>query len=484
MEYKDKKMNFLEENKNIFRDEAISQKHRADGAITAVRQRQKTNFWLAVALCIVAALLILTTTLWLVNMSRNNDLSMQIENSYQRNFYDLVDNINNAETKLGKVLASDYDSYSEKMLSEISKNANSASYNLSALPISLNGIDETKKFINQVGGYTDSLAQKLDKGEKLTQAERDTLEDIHFSIIALKDNLARFNDEVMTKGYNIFKEGNLIDGDYNSFTLKIQGVKTSDVEYPTMIYDGPFSDSEYNREIKALPKEEVTIDEAKKAIKDIYQTIENKDIKYLAETNGKFATFDFSVRLENQISMYVQVTKNGGKILTISGYGDQNVRNMSLVDAISKAKTTANKQTGVSFDAVWSDIVGSDAYINLAPVENKVILYPDLIKVKVDLASGEIVGYSATSFYTNHTKRTIESATFNKADADKKIPTNLKVEMSRLCLAPLDYGSEILCYEYQCSKNNETYYVYINANTGITENILKVVETTDGNKLM
>ncbi len=449
-----------------------------------IKRKNKANFWLAVALCIVSALLILATTMWAVNMNRNSSLSVQLENVYQSNFYDLLDNVNNAEVKLGKVLASDYDSYTKKMLSEISKNASGASYNLSALPISLNGLDETKKFINQVGGYTDSLAQKLEKGEKLTSAEIDTLEDIHFSIIALKDNLARFNDEIMTKGYNIFNEGNLIDGDYNNFTLKIQGVKTSDVEYPTMIYDGPFSDSEYNKEIKGLPKEAVSVEQAKNAVKQIYQTTTDENIKYLAETNGKFSTFDFSVRLKNNISLYVQVTKNGGKILTISGYGDEDVKNISLIDAITKVKNIVNKQTGVAFDCVWSDIVGQDAYINLAPVQNGVVLYPDLIKAKVDLSSGELIGYSASSFYTNHTKRNIASATFSKADADKKIPQNMQVEMSRLCLAPLDFGSEILCYEYKCEKDNNTYYIYINAQSGITENILKVVETTDGNKLM
>ena len=33
-------------------------------------------------------------------------------------------------------------------------------------------------------------------------------------------------------------------------------------------------------------------------------------------------------------------------------------------------------------------------------------------------------------------------------------------------------------------KNNEIFYIYIDALTGETANILKVVETTDGNKLM
>ena len=112
------------------------------------------------------------------------------------------------------------------------------------------------------------------------------------------------------------------------------------------------------------------------------------------------------------------------------------------------------------------------------------MLYPDLIKLKYDLASGELTGYSAPNFYTNHTTRQIKSATFEKTLADAKIPTGFTIEMSRLCLAPLDVNEEKLCYEYKCLKNDITYYVYINAIDGTTENILRVVATKDGSKLM
>jgi len=64
------------------------------------------------------------------------------------------------------------------------------------------------------------------------------------------------------------------------------------------------------------------------------------------------------------------------------------------------------------------------------------------------------------------------------------VPSGFVVEMSRLCLAPIEYGEEKLCYEYKCLKNDITYYIYINAQNGVTENILRVVETNDGSKLM
>ena len=446
--------------------------------------RNRANVWFIVALCFLVAMLITTTTLWLTNNARANGVSNIMENVYQRNFYDLVDNVNNAEIKLSKVLASDYDSYCKKMLKEISKNANSASYNLSNLPVSLDGLDEIKHFINQVAGYTDSLLEKLDKGQELSNAEKDTLVDIYSSMATLKENLSKFNDEYMLKGYNIFKNGALINTDYNTFTKTIQGIKSSDVEYPTMIYDGPFSDGQYNKEIKGLPQEIVSVAEAREAIKKFYPTLSSRDIKFIGETNGKFSTFDFSIELSKNIKLYIQVTKNGGKILTISGVGDGEEKKISLSDAVAKVKDVIDKQTGITFDCVWSDVVSNDVYLNFAPVQAGVVLYPDLIKAKVDLASGSIIGYSASSYYTNHTPRQVRTATYEKSMADAKIPNGFQIEMTRLCVAPLDYGEEKLCYEYKCLKDDATFYIYINAQDGTTENILKVIETTDGNKLM
>ncbi len=448
------------------------------------QSKNRVNLGLVIALCIVSALLIVSATLWITNMSKVNNMGLTIENVYDRNFYDLVDNVNNSEIKLSKVLASSYDNYSRKLLGEISKNTNSASYNLSNLPISLNGIDQTKKFINQVSGYTGTLCDKIDKGQTLTTAEIDTLENIYESMLALKNSLNQFNDKYIAQGFNIFTNGNLLEGDYNNFTLKINSIKGSDVEYPTMIYDGPFADGQYNKEPKGLTGNLVSVDYAKQTIKKIYKVVEDKDITYKTESQGRFETFDFEVNLNKDIKLYVQVTKTAGKLLTVSGFGDTKEKNVTLQDAISKAKRLAKDQTGVNFDCVWSDVVSNDAYINLAPLQDKIVLYPDLIKVKVDLKSGEIIGYSASSFYTNHTTRQLQTAVFEKTLADKKIPEGFTIEMSRLCLAPLDINEEKLCYEYKCLKNDETYYVYINAIDGTTENILKVIQTLDGNKLM
>ena len=135
-------------------------------------------------------------------------------------------------------------------------------------------------------------------------------------------------------------------------------------------------------------------------------------------------------------------------------------------------------------ECVWSDLVGNDTYLNLAPVINNIIYYPDLIKVKVDLGTGEILGWEATSYYTNHVDRELKKPTITKNQARNNISSDFKVLSSRLALSPLEYNREILTYEFKCSKNGAIYYFYYNAYDGTLENILKVIQTENGSLLM
>ena len=64
------------------------------------------------------------------------------------------------------------------------------------------------------------------------------------------------------------------------------------------------------------------------------------------------------------------------------------------------------------------------------------------------------------------------------------VDRSFEIGQGRLSLSPLDFNREVLCWEFECQRDNATYYIYINAETGIEENILKVVETNDGSKLM
>lgn len=444
--------------------------------------KTKNKFYLVV-ISTLSALLLLMIILYAFasNDSANNKLTL--ENYYEKNFYDLVDNINNTEMKLAKLTNATDINYQAKLLQEISKNAYMAQENINNLPYSINGLDNGVEFINQVSGYTETLYKNVNNGKELSAEDNKTLENVYDAILLMKDSLNKISKELWS-GYSILNQSLELDGDYNKFTLLLAEGKPVDVDYPTMIYDGPFSDSQINQKVKGLEFEDVSYEKAQENLLAIFTNFNAEMVEYQGETASKFDVYNFEIKNGDQTLAYVQMTKKGGKLLTCSAFNDKTGKNISLKNAEQIALDFVKKSAVNDVEVVWSDIVGDNAFINLAPVENNAIIYPDLIKVKVDLSKGDVLGYEATGYYTNHTQRNIPTPSFGVDKAKAKLPKKFIIEQHKLALIPLDYGKEILCHEFACTSGGDIYYIYINAQNGAEENILKVIQTDNGNLLM
>ncbi|MBR1985041.1 MAG: germination protein YpeB, partial [Clostridia bacterium] len=112
------------------------------------QRRNKTVFIITTSILSVLALTFMV--LYSTTRSSLTEVSRSLEYSYERSYYDLVDNINNAEIKMSKVLVSKDREYTTKLLREVVENTRGASENLSNLPASINGLSETTQFINKV----------------------------------------------------------------------------------------------------------------------------------------------------------------------------------------------------------------------------------------------------------------------------------------------------------------------------------------------
>ena len=412
-----------------------------------------------------------------VTQDKADAYGTQLESVYQKNYYELVDNVNNADMEMSKLLNATNSTYQKKMLTEINSATKNMQNNIALLPLTGEDVLESVRFVNQLSGYTTVLEEKLANGESLTEEELSTLQELHKALIGMKDNLNRISMD-MRKGYSILVASNEMEGELNAFTINFNQIKANDVDYPTMIYDGPFSDSIVNKKVVGLTGSEVTEEEAGEILNKVFKDITS--YSYTGQTNGRFQTYNFDIETSDEQDLFAQVTMKGGRLLTVSGQNVSDVKNVDMTTGEKIALEFAKNNGIENAEVVWSEELNNQAYFNIAPKESGVILYPDLVKVKVDLEYGNVIGYDAISYYTNHTTRSLGS----KSDINPSIPSGFTVKLVRLVLAPLDYNREVLCYEYQCEKEGITYYFYFNAKTGEEENILKVVETTDSSKLM
>ena len=453
--------------------------------LASERKADKKQKAAIITLSITTGVLALTTLGLGIGLGITNNQAMSyktdLENIHNDNFYNLLDSVNNLEIKLSKTLSSTGETYQRKMLLEASKNASESEISISQLPLSQGDIQDSVRLVNQISGYTSTLAEKLAKGESLTSEEIATLEKVHESVLQFKAQLNEFAKK-MQNGYSILDESMNIDSGVNSFTHALNNLKNNDIEYPTMIYDGPFSDSVVNSVVKGLNGERITKSQAHEIIEKHFKN--SAKISFENETKGKFETFNFRVTNADDEILYIQVSQIGGHILTISGAGKDSEMTIDKETAFNIAVEFA-KENGVN-DAkvVWSDTIDNDIYLNIAPIDGGIILYPDLVKVKVNMASGSIVGYDATPYFTNHTRRQFSNGILTFSDAKGKVPSNYEIVEARLVLAPLDYNREVVCVEVEADYQNDTYYFYFNASNGELENVLKVIETENGNLLM
>lgn len=449
-------------------------------------KRKKYSKKVVIGLSIATAVLGLSTVCLAVafgaSESQRMSYEVQLENVYQKNMYDLVESVNNVETKLSKVLASNSPTYQKKMLSEIASNSELAQNAIAGLPISRNSLSKSVQFINQLGGYSQTLADSLVQGKSLKQTDLDTIDKLHKSIKDMKKQINEFSKKVQNN-YSILNQSLMLDGDYNNFTIEMSKIKGDNMDYPVMIYDGPFSDSTLDKTVKGLSGDEKNKSECKAEIEKCFKNVATID--YSGEINSRFETFTYNVVNTDSQKLFVQVTKIGGHVLTVSGKGSETGEKNIDEKSAQKIAVDFAKENGINDpQVVWKDSLNNCVYFNLAPTQNNIVLYPDLVKVKVDLGSGTVIGYDATSYFMNHTERNLSAPKLAPNAFKDKLPSQMVVKNMRTVLAPIDYNKEIICFEYECEKDASTYYFYLNATTGEEENVLKVVKTADGNKLL
>ncbi len=424
----------------------------------------------------VTMLALLATLVIFITLS--NMYATQLENLYKRSFYELSSNINNLEVDMSKLVAVNEDSTKREILSNIYSNCNMASNNLASLPISNSKIEKVNDFINTLGGYSYSLLNKVNNKQEFSSDDYETINKLHSLSLDLMTEYNRYLSN-LEFDYKILKDVNFANGESSSFNAGFTG----STEVPTLIYDGPFSDSVLNKEIKGLPQNEVSLEEAKTILEENFKFLNVQNIEYVNESNGDFYTYNFNVELTN-ITMFVQVTKLGGKIVDITSFGGGGNQQLTTDQSVSYAEDFATNLGFENMHQVWYAENGNIVYVNLAPIKNGVIYYSDLVKVKVDKTLGEVVALEAKNYWFNHVERNLTNYQITFDSAQANLSDALTVKERNIALIPNKYVGETLTYEFICSWKDYTYYVYVDVETGKEVNVLRIVKTTAGDLMV
>lgn len=441
-------------------------------------------------LSVICVLLIVVVALGIILYQKQREYRQASENNYNMAFYELVDYIQNVETYLAKSLISSTSEHGAETLTNLWREANLAQSYLARLPIESQELENTEKFLNQVSDYSYSLSRKNIYNEDLTQEDLDNLKELHSYSVELENTLNQLSDDLNT---GRFSWGELTKKGTVAFAQQVDNISKESFsnleenfhEYSGLIYDGAFSEHLTNQEKKALTGEDIEEEEAKQIAENFIGKDNIKEISSLGfSENATIPVYDFSITNHNDKTINLSIAKKGGHVVSMNMNREVNSETISQEEADSKGKQYLEEKGFKNMKETYYLKQEGIVTINYAATQNDVVMYPDLIKVKVALDNGEVLGIETTGYLNNHTERDVSKISITKEEAKKSLNKDLQIESEGLAVIPTEWQTEILCYEFKGKVEEREFLVYINSENGREEDILIITNTPNGTLTM
>lgn len=410
----------------------------------------------------------------------------KLENTFQSDFQGLLSSVKNIETNMSKAAVSSSNSFSTELLSNIWRQADMAQAYLSSLPLGHTALKDTESFLNKLSDFSYAMAKVNINGKELTGEQRDNLDMLKNSSSYLLQQLQVINEQVQlgkikfgTDSKKWAKE-DLQEGSENLVTKSFTSVEKEMVEYPKLIYDGPFSEHIQDIQPKWIEGEEITKEEGEKTAKEFIGEDNIENVESSGSNEGIIKTFVYSIKLKNQEeSAYVEITKKGGHVLKVMKNRVPSEQKLSIEEAGKIADDFLKEKGYENLEVTYHEKYSNVGVFNYAYLEGDILVYPDLIKIQISLDNGEMLGLEAQGFHMAHHERNLEEPKISKEEAKGAISQKLEITNERMAIIPTEFKTEILCYEFKGTYKNEWFIVYINADTGKEQEILKIIEADE-----
>lgn len=411
-----------------------------------------------------------------------------LQNKYNRAFYETLQRTKNVEALLSKGLVSGSPDQMDAIFSDLLYNANSAQENLNQLPVSHDVVARTSKFLSQVGDYAFALV-KENKTRSLDNKDWQTMRQLYQTASALDGEMSAvqqsaaagtFHWTEVQGGLNLQLPREPVSNADNSF----RRMDTQMTELPVLNYDGPFSDHIEQIAPQGLTGSAVTVDQAR----DIAQRFVDlggaavRQVVTAPEARGKIPSYSFEFHTGSKPTDVIStnVSKQGGHVVYLLNPRPIAAARLSDDQARAKAREFLASRGLSGLVPTYTLRQQNALIISFAYKQGNVIVYPDQLKLQVALDNGQVVGYDALGFLTSHHQRSIPAPRLTPQEARARLSPRIQVLSQQLALIPTAGKGEVLTYENKTRLGNDNFLVYINAQNGEEENILKLLNLPNG----
>lgn len=390
--------------------------------------------------------------------ARANEMSLRYENSLKASLSTAIEDMRTLEGDLSKLMITS--TRQKEMLSAIALKSAGCANALASLPVVAKSAQNVLKFANQLSAYC-MLTVKQDS---LPENFEEQIYSFFTTCQSVNGQLAQMENQVQSGALSLLsaeKDEQESSGMFGSVTEDI-------MEYPAVIFDGPFSDGQE----KTTPKRERPEVHAEDAA--VFLQHLNFSADFAGEIDGVVPCYKFESE-----DFQAQITKKGGLLLMLIYSRNVGEAALSLEEGEEKAAEFAEKLGCGEVKEVWREYYGNTAVYNFAPVKNGVTIYPDLFKIKVALDNGDIISFEGKSYVMSEHEREIETPALTAKQASEKLKDGFETDTVRLCIVSVDQ-KEHLAWEFFGTYKDMRYAVYFDAITGKEVTSFRIINSESG----
>ncbi|MDY2655588.1 MAG: germination protein YpeB [Candidatus Limiplasma sp.] len=404
-----------------------------------------------------------------------------LEDAYAQRVLETQEHLQAIGLKLGKAPVATDTRTQVELLAGISRQADSVVSGLSALPLSHVAMSDTMKFCNQLSEYAMVLALSVSAGQPLTGQQTTELSNLESQCALLLGQFATARETMVAESLRLTAQPGVFYAEAQAAQRPLEQVADPDngMDYPSMIYDGAFSDARHYGTPKALGQDMIDQRQAMEIARAFVGEERVQRVEAAPDSGGALASYGVTLTLNDGVVLNAEVTRQGGKMLWMVPEHAAFEPGLTLEECAGTAQRFLLDRGYGQMEANHYQVYDGLAVINFVAVQDGVLLYPDLVKVQVRMDTGEVVGLEANNYLMNHTLRAGLAPTLSAEQALEKVSSRLEAGQARLCVIPYREG-ERLCYEIPGRYEGREYRVYIDALTGEEAEVLMMVDSAEG----
>lgn len=378
--------------------------------------------------------------------------------SCKRAGQELSDCVRSMRISLQKLRVTGSDANRVLALEDIVRESAEAEKLLSRLPQSQIKAMGLTAFLTRMGDYARSISKRLLAGESMDETDGAQLAATLDAISALSERLDSMiiNGELPV-GTEEFDYYDLPEGE------------EEEPEYPSLVYDGRFSEAAENAEPLGLTGEEGTIEQAQA----VAENLAGVALEYAGMTEGRIPTYDFTAD-GTDVSVTVRGLMPRYYAKTPSSDSEGTPDEAEYAELISKGLGFLEKAGYRDMAPTFSEFRGGTAAITFIWNKDGIAVYPDSVKVWIDRATGELSGLDAAGYLTFHRERELAEPALGEEAAREAAAFFPDAEGKGLALIQLTPMTEALCWEFRCEFEGGLYAVFVNAQSGAEEAVLVI----------